>query len=95
MSAYSRRSVTWRYLPRRTVKHALLVDSGISGHRSTALCGISPSWFAPDTEQWWGTGTQDEYEQAERLPECRRCARLLAPAAETSNPTPTKEKAAA
>lgn len=73
-----RAPVVWRYLPRRSVKHALRASAGYAGHESTALCGTAPAWFAPQAEQWWGTGTQTEHETVEKLPECRRCAVLLA-----------------
>lgn len=77
----SRSAVVWRYLPRGKTKHALRRDShDIAGHQSTALCGTSPQWFMPSSEQWWGTGKQSEYEAVETLPECRRCALLLTPA---------------
>lgn len=70
-------SITWRYLPRGRVKHALRLDGHmVTGHRSIAICGTSPVWYAP--EHWRGTGAQSEYEEVGRLPECRRCSRLLA-----------------
>lgn len=77
-----RSAVTWRYIPGRNVKHALVLEPrSVSGHRRYALCGASPVWFRPADEEWHGTGSQVEYETAERLRECRRCARLLEPAA--------------
>lgn len=80
MSTTARATITWRYLPRRKVRHALpLRPQSATGHDASALCGTSPSWFAPSDEQWWGTGTQSEYDAVERLPECGRCARLLDP----------------
>ena len=79
MSLYSRRSVTWRYLPGRTVKHALQTSDD-----AIALCGTSPRWFIPRAEHWYGTGRQTEYEQVERLPECRRCASRLGPPPDTA-----------
>lgn len=77
MTPISRSLITWRYLPRRGVKHAVWADGSYVGHSRTAVCGISPVWFAPSSELWWGTGKQSEYEEVERLPECRRCAGLL------------------
>lgn len=79
MSGTPRLAVTWRYLPRGKAKHAMRIGTSYAGHYRTALCGTAPVWFAPDTEQWWGTGKQAEYDEVERLPECRRCVRLLEP----------------
>jgi len=76
----SRASVVWRYLPKGKVKHALRTDGSYVGHAPSALCGTSPRWFMPSSEQWYGTGKQAEYEAVETLPECRRCAALLTPA---------------
>lgn len=81
MNVTARAGVTWRYLSRRKVKHALRVSQTYVGHDSYALCGTSPGWFVPAADQWRGTGSQAEYDEADRLPECRRCARLVAPAA--------------
>lgn len=54
----------WRYLHGRPVKHLL------SGpFDCVAVCGVGPV-FAPD---WYGTGSQAEYETAERLRKCKRC----------------------
>lgn len=77
--ATSRASVVWRYLPTGKVKHALRGDGSYVGHQPTALCGTTPRWFMPSSDQWWGTGKQAEYDMVETLPECRRCAKLLAP----------------
>ena len=55
----------WRYLHGRPVKHLL---SGPFDR--IAVCGVGPVWFAPD---WYGTGSQGEYETAERLRKCKRC----------------------
>lgn len=86
----SRGVVTWRYLPGRRVKHALpITTSTFTGHRSTALCGTAPAWFMPADVDWYGTGTQAEHDEVERLSECRRCARLLAPIAEPALPQTT------
>lgn len=78
MTTPTRRSlVTWRYIQRRNprVVHALRIRS--EGHDATALCGAAPVWFVPSSQQWYGSGSQDEYEQVARLPECKRCAKLL------------------
>lgn len=58
----------WRYLPGGTVKHGF---TELPGGFGTAFCGQSPVWYAPD--EWRGTGSQDEYERVEQLPECKRC----------------------
>lgn len=39
-----------------------------------ALCGLKPGKDKP----WHGTGTQFEYEYAQRLPLCPRCNRVKA-----------------
>lgn len=79
----SRGVVVWRYLPKGKVKHALRIDRlNYAGHEPTAVCGTAPSWFAPRSDHWWGTGKQSEYDAVETLPECRRCATLLAPKGE-------------
>jgi hypothetical protein len=58
----------WRYVPKGVAKHAL------TDPRSTvAECGFSV-WSADD---WYGTGSQVEYEIAEALPRCARCARAI------------------
>ncbi len=61
----------WRYLSTGKVKHALSDSTA-----RVSRCGTGPVWFSGSG--WLGTGNQGEYETAERLPECRRCARLLA-----------------
>jgi hypothetical protein len=63
----------WRYLPRGTRAHTFLSTS--PSDRGTAVCGTSPQWFDP--HGWHGTGTQNEYERAARLPKCKRCLRIL------------------
>jgi hypothetical protein len=90
MSATPRAAVTWRYLPKGKTKHALRTGGGYAGHQPVSLCGTSPAWFAPSSELWWGTGRQSEYDAVERLPECRRCARLLAPVTEATEQEPTR-----
>lgn len=55
----------WRYVERGQVKHALSFSAA-----AVAICGIGPRWFAPD---WFGTGSQTEYERLAELPACRRC----------------------
>lgn len=54
-----------RYLPKGTVAHLL------NGNplRDMAECGRSP-W---DSDEWRGTGTQEEYENAASWPICKRC----------------------
>jgi hypothetical protein len=37
-----------------------------------ALCGFSPDWPG----SWLGSGSQNEYDEAERLPTCKRCERV-------------------
>lgn len=66
-------ALEWRYLPRGTVTHAF--QRAPVGYAS-ALCGVAPLWYEPRSD-WYGTGSQVEYERAAALPKCRRCLRLL------------------
>lgn len=63
-------TLAWRYLPNGTVKHALRYSAA-----RIAVCGVGPHWSAPD--DWYGTGSQAEYETAASLRECRRCLDIL------------------
>ncbi len=63
-------TLPWRYLEHGDVLHALNSASG-----RVALCGRMPTWFRGD---WYGTGSQREYERAASLPYCRQCYRLAA-----------------
>lgn len=65
----------WRYIEFGHVKHALRRSSD-----RAALCGTGPHWCAPD---WYGTGSQAEYERVAELPECRRCLRFGARVADS------------
>lgn len=58
----------WRYLPGGNVTHALTYAAA-----RVAVCGTGPVWHAPD---WYGTGSQTEYERAAGLPRCKRCVRI-------------------
>lgn len=53
------------YLRRGRVAHCVLRN----GTYPDAVCGVGPQW----PSDWYGTGTQAEYERAERLPRCQRC----------------------
>jgi hypothetical protein len=89
VAVISRATITWRYLSRGKAKHALPLDgNAVTGHQVSALCGTMPAWFAP-SPAWMGTGSQTEYETVDELPECRRCARLLAPPTDERHPAPT------
>lgn len=59
----------WLYLKNGKVAHAL---STFTGTRFVAECGAG-AW-----RTWYGTGSQDEYEQAASLPKCARCVKLVA-----------------
>ncbi|HET8684142.1 MAG TPA: hypothetical protein VFM54_20050 [Micromonosporaceae bacterium] len=73
----SRAAVTWRYLHRGKVRHALGIEGyAITGHAQRAACGLRPDWC----EDWMGTGSQREYDRAAGLPECTRCAARVKPA---------------
>lgn len=74
----ARAAVVWRYLFGAGVKHALPIETGITGHAARALCGLEA--FRP--QDWYGTGSQVEYETLEGLRECRRCAARLGPVRE-------------
>lgn len=68
--------IKWRYLPQvhrnREVRHAF-VDWGEVTARTPALCGVLPSFLG----DWYGTGTQAEYERAASLRTCEHCRRRL------------------
>lgn len=55
---------TWRYLPSGTVKHALA-----SPEMRVSECGMG-LW---PREDWYGTGSQDEYENLAARPACKKC----------------------
>jgi hypothetical protein len=38
-----------------------------------AICGAAPSFGG----YWYGTGCQEEYERAAKLPDCKSCLRIL------------------
>ncbi len=62
------------YLPWGAVTHLLSpYDSPNSAF--PALCGRRPRLFT----DWLGTGSQSEYETAERLPLCQRCGQVAGP----------------
>lgn len=58
----------WRYLPTGKVKHLLANVSD-----AAAMCGV----YTLPSSVWRGTGSQDEYERLEQLPECRLCLRYI------------------
>jgi hypothetical protein len=63
--------IVWRYLLRGTVKHA--VGQGVNGWvERVAECGVGPDLF----DDWYGTGNQNEYEEVEHRPACRRCTAM-------------------
>lgn len=68
---------TWRYLGvQPTVKHAIYYNShgrGAVHSNSTAVCGRSPAWY----NDWFGTGSQKEYERLDELRECYDCINML------------------
>ena len=65
--------IEWSYLRTGSVVHARqpLGSTGVLSY--TAVCGTSPTWF----DFWYGTGTQSEYERADRMPPCWRCLTRL------------------
>lgn len=54
----------WRFTIGGRVLHALRDTS-----KRQAICGLG----LHRSEDWMGTGSQAEYERAERLPLCKRC----------------------
>lgn len=60
--------VEWRYLPTGSLVHIVETPGG----DVAAVCGRS----AAQPEDWRGTGSQEEYERAESLRKCPRCAYL-------------------
>lgn len=71
--------IEWRYLPqrnrRREVRHAILDFYGHGVTSGTpAICGVVPAFLG----DWYGTGTQAEYERASTLPVCGHCRHRLA-----------------
>lgn len=71
MSKLRREGESWKYLKRGTVVHYL--SDGIYGPRPVAECGASTL----HSSDWRGTGTQEEYERVEALPECKKCLHKL------------------
>lgn len=64
---------TWRYLPRCRVTHALTDPRAY-----VAQCGVAPAWFLPGgVDEWRGTGSQVEYDNAAAYPRCKRCVALI------------------
>lgn len=59
--------VEWRYLRRGRVAHML----SKSGDR-VAACGMGPF-----LEDWYGTGSQQEYDYCSDIPACKQCLRAL------------------
>lgn len=66
----------WRYLHGGRVRRSVNAEYQCA----SAVCGTGPAWF----DHWYGTGCQHEYEQAAKLPTCKRCAKL--------GPLPSEEK---
>lgn len=57
-------------IPRGYTYHGAVAHLLPHGRR-TALCGRSPVWHS----DWYGTGSQAEYEKAAALPLCAYCAK--------------------
>lgn len=62
----------WHYLLTGTRTHARYRRSTGAGLDYEARCGAAPQYFS----DWYGTGSQAEYERAEALPRCARCVKL-------------------
>lgn len=58
----------WLYLARGVTTHAHALDRQ---YKITAECGVT-TWT-----HWYGTGRQEEYDKAERLPKCAKCVKLV------------------
>ena len=59
-----------RYLRRGKVAH--LIRSGMDG---ISVCNIWAGYTA--TSDFWGSGSQEEYEKADSLPLCKSCLRAI------------------
>jgi hypothetical protein len=57
----------WRYLKQGKVRHALPFSAA-----RRATCGLE-LWRGED---WYGTGSQKEYERVAELPKCKNCVKL-------------------
>lgn len=60
------------YFEGATVAHYLHWDGSPNNRAAPALCGRAP-WPG----DWFGTGTQDEEEEAAGMPLCVRCQAVL------------------
>lgn len=61
------------YLPHGGVTHIKPhIEDSMTTAYPTVLCGRSPQLF----DAWRGTGSQDEIDQARRMPLCVRCMNL-------------------
>jgi len=60
-----------RYTSSRGRMSHIILANGNSQHED-ALCRALPT-----AQGWFGTGTQDERERAEALPECAKCATVM------------------
>jgi hypothetical protein len=65
----------WRYLRCGSVVHALSLLTTTNNLAHVALCGVAPTWL----DDWYGTGSQAEYERAATLRRCKRCLTAMGP----------------
>lgn len=67
--------IEWRYLKGGQVRHALRKRFGFGSIFNDSLTDRSECGLI--RYRWLGTGTQDEYENVEKLPECATCIRRI------------------
>jgi hypothetical protein len=58
----------WRYTYMGERTHFL-----VASYDRVARCGVS----VINSSEWFGTGSQEEYDKAASLPKCKKCLRLL------------------
>jgi hypothetical protein len=67
-----RKDMYWRYLGERSLS--------VHGFQQVvtfmALCGVAPS-FLGSSSDWFGSGSQVEYDRVAGLPLCGNCLRML------------------
>lgn len=63
----------WHYLRKGEATHARHRQG--AGLDFVARCGAYPDMLV--SSDWYGTGSQDEYENARARPKCKRCLKLI------------------
>lgn len=65
------------FLRKGRVAHLLPYGWSPNGGYAISLCGRQPDLF----DYWFGTGTQEEHDEAASLPLCKGCAKRKVPQA--------------